>query len=50
MDRYSASLHGVVMKKDGSKVYVNLGEKEGEPKFVITDLLPTFHKSKIRGS
>ncbi|MGI6267959.1 MAG: aminopeptidase [Acutalibacteraceae bacterium] len=34
------SLHGVVMKKDGSKVYVNLGEKEGEPKFVITDLLP----------
>ena len=34
------SLHGVIIKKDGSKVYVNLGEKPGEPKFVITDLLP----------
>lgn len=34
------SLHGVIMKKDGSKVYVNLGEKDDEPKFVITDLLP----------
>lgn len=34
------SLHGVILKKDGSKVEVNLGEKKGEPKFVITDLLP----------
>lgn len=34
------SLHGVIVKKDGSKVCINLGEKKGEPKFVITDLLP----------
>ena len=34
------SLHGVVYLKDGSCVTVSLGEKEGEPKFVITDLLP----------
>ncbi|MEG1244709.1 MAG: aminopeptidase, partial [Oscillospiraceae bacterium] len=34
------SLHGVVVKQDGTKVYINLGEKPGEPKFVITDLLP----------
>ena len=34
------SLHGVVYLKDGSCATVSLGEKEGEPKFVITDLLP----------
>ncbi|MCR4924946.1 MAG: aminopeptidase [Clostridiales bacterium] len=34
------SLHGVVLKADGSTVTVSLGEKANEPKFVITDLLP----------
>lgn len=34
------SLHGVVYRKDGTGVTVSIGEKEGEPKFVITDLLP----------
>ena len=34
------SLHGVIVKRDGSKIRVNIGETEGEPKFVITDLLP----------
>ncbi len=34
------SLHGVVILKSGDKVTVSLGEKDGEPKFVITDLLP----------
>nr|WP_317283326.1 aminopeptidase [uncultured Sellimonas sp.] len=33
------SLHGVVVKKDGTKVQVNIGEKEDDPIFVITDLL-----------
>ena len=33
------SLHGVVVKKDGSAVNVNIGEDESDPKFVITDLL-----------
>ncbi|MEL7622367.1 MAG: aminopeptidase [Clostridiales bacterium] len=34
------ALHGVVFLKDGGKVEINIGEKEGEPCFVITDLLP----------
>ena len=34
------SLHGVVYRKDGTGVTVSVGEKEDEPKFVITDLLP----------
>lgn len=34
------SLHGVLIKADGTSVCVNIGEKEGEQKFVITDLLP----------
>lgn len=34
------SLHGVVCKNDGTVVDVNIGEKAGEPKFCITDILP----------
>ena len=34
------SLHGVIFLKDGTCVPVSVGEKDGEPKFVITDLLP----------
>ena len=34
------SLHGAVYLKDGTCVNVSVGEKEGEPKFVVTDLLP----------
>ncbi len=34
------SLHGVVVKADGSKVAVSVGEKPGDPVFTITDLLP----------
>lgn len=34
------SLHGVFAKKDGSVVEVNIGEDEGDPCFVVTDLLP----------
>lgn len=34
------SLHGVVVKSDGEKVEINVGEAEDDPKFVITDLLP----------
>ena len=40
------SLHGVVLLQDGSSVTVSLGEKEGEPKFVITDLLPHLAKEQ----
>ena len=34
------ALHGVVIRKDGTKVTVRIGEEEGEPRLVITDLLP----------
>lgn len=34
------SLHGVVIKKGGECVEVNIGENEGDPVFTITDLLP----------
>lgn len=33
------SLHGVVVKKDGSKVEINIGENDDEPVFCVTDLL-----------
>ena len=33
-------LHGVVVKKDGAAVTVNIGADAGDPKLVITDLLP----------
>ncbi len=33
------ALHGVIVKKDGTIVNVNIGEDEGDPVFVITDLL-----------
>ena len=34
------ALHGVIIKADGTKVEVKIGEEEGEPKFVISDILP----------
>ena len=34
------SMHGRIFKADGSFVDISLGEKEGETKFIITDLLP----------
>ena len=34
------SLHGVVIRKDGTKVKVNVGEKPDDPVFCVTDLLP----------
>lgn len=33
------AIHGVVVKKDGKTVTINLGEKEEDPVFCVTDLL-----------
>ena len=33
------ALHGVVIKKDHSKIEISIGEKENDPVFVVTDLL-----------
>lgn len=34
------ALHGVIYKKDGTEVIVNIGDNENDPVFVISDLLP----------
>ena len=34
------ALHGVIIKKNGESVEVNIGEKPSDPVFCITDLLP----------
>ena len=34
------ALHGVVIRGDGSSVAINIGDKEGDPVFFITDMLP----------
>lgn len=34
------ALHGVIYRADGSKVEISIGEKEDDPVFCITDLLP----------
>lgn len=41
------SLHGVVVKRDGSETQVNIGENEDDPQFVITDLLPHLAASQM---
>ena len=33
------ALHGVVVKKDGSKVTISIGEKDDDPVFIISDIL-----------
>ena len=33
------ALHGVVVKKDGTTILINVGDKEGDPVFFISDLL-----------
>lgn len=34
------AMHGVIVKKNGEIVEVNVGEAEGDPVFCVTDLLP----------
>ena len=34
------SMHGVIVKTNGEKVEINIGEDENDPIFTITDLLP----------
>ncbi len=41
------ALHGVVVKRDGTMVKVNIGEAESDPVFCITDLLPHLGKEQM---
>ena len=34
------SIHGVIVKTNGEKIEINIGEKDEDPIFTITDLLP----------
>ncbi len=41
-------LHGVVMLKNGERVDVCIGREAGDPRFVITDLLPHLAKDQMK--
>ena len=41
------ALHGVVYLKDGSRVDIRIGDNEGDPCFVITDLLPHLAENQM---
>lgn len=41
------SLHGVVVKENGEKVHINIGEDEKDPVFYISDLLPHLAKDQM---
>ncbi len=44
------ALHGVIIKADGTSVKVNIGEDAGDPRFVITDLLPHLATEQMKRS
>ena len=44
------ALHGVIVKKDGTCITVNLGEDKGDPVFTVTDLLPHLAKDQMTRS
>ena len=41
------ALHGRVVRRDGSFVDISLGEKEDEPRFCVTDLLPHLAREQM---
>ncbi len=43
------ALHGVIYRKDGECITVNIGEDAGDPVFVVTDLLPHLDKQPKNG-
>ncbi|MBP1562675.1 MAG: aminopeptidase [Oscillospiraceae bacterium] len=42
------SLHGVIVKADGSKVIVKIGEDENDPVFCVSDLLPHLASAQMK--
>ncbi|MGM0602147.1 MAG: aminopeptidase [Bacillota bacterium] len=41
------ALHGVVIKEDGSKIEIKIGEKDDDPIFFISDVLPHLGKKQM---
>lgn len=44
------ALHGVVVKDDGTKINISIGEKEDDPVFFISDVLPHLGKKQMKKS
>lgn len=42
------ALHGVIVRADGTKITVRIGEDEGDPQFCVTDLLPHLAKDQAK--
>jgi len=42
------SIHGVIVKPNGEKITVNIGEDENDPIFTITDLLPHLAQEQMQ--
>lgn len=42
------AIHGVIVKKSGEKIEINIGEDENDPIFVITDLLPHLAQEQMQ--
>ncbi|QQY79259.1 aspartyl aminopeptidase [Keratinibaculum paraultunense] len=42
------ALHGVIIREDGEKIDINIGEDEKDPVFFITDLLPHLAKDQMQ--
>ena len=42
------AIHGIIFLKDGTYKEIEIGEKENEPVFTITDLLPHLAKEQIK--
>lgn len=42
------SLHGVIVKADGSKITINIGEDENDPVFCVSDLLPHLAATQMK--
>lgn len=40
------SMHGKIIRNDGTEITVNIGENEGDPQFCITDILPHLGKDQ----
>ncbi len=42
------SIHGVIVKPNGEKITINIGEDESDPIFTITDLLPHLAQEQMQ--
>ena len=42
------AIHGVVVKTDGTRININIGDTESDPVFCITDLLPHLGQEQMQ--